>query len=405
MVKKAPLNVFTVGTNVGALTRSDIQDDTVLFGYGPGTAAADAVSLTMPVRTDQYDSMAGLLPIFEMNLPEGALRERLRSLFAKVIPEFDDLDLLGIVGTSQIGRLRYSHGREISEEVPGENLEEILTYRGGEDLFAHLMTRYARFSGVSGMQPKVLIRDSGFAGKVAHLGATHLVKSFDRREYPELAANEYLCTLGARAAGIRTANVRLSGNRQLLLVDRFDLIDGKYLGVEDFCVLNARRAHGRYDGSYERIAQRIREFVSPESLPQALEQYVLQVVYACAIGNGDAHLKNFSVLYADAQAMVELSPAYDMLCTVLYSPRDTLALELGGDKAFPDRARLVHFIRAVTGKSARAAQTVLRQVGAGVREAIRLAHEFGREHTDAGHFVQRLTAALTHGLTGLGEHG
>ena len=43
----------------------------------------------------------------EMNLPEGPLRERLRVQFAKTIPEFDDLDLLQIVGTSQIGRLRY----------------------------------------------------------------------------------------------------------------------------------------------------------------------------------------------------------------------------------------------------------------------------------------------------------
>jgi hypothetical protein len=39
--------------------------------------------LYLPLRSDQYDSMAGLLPVFEMNLPEGALRERLRLQFAK----------------------------------------------------------------------------------------------------------------------------------------------------------------------------------------------------------------------------------------------------------------------------------------------------------------------------------
>lgn len=72
----------------------------------------------MPVRADQYDSMAGLLPLFEMNLPEGALRERLRLQFAKTIPEFDDLDLLQIIVTSQIGRLRYSLQDKMSDEVP-----------------------------------------------------------------------------------------------------------------------------------------------------------------------------------------------------------------------------------------------------------------------------------------------
>src|SRR5258708_29520883 len=67
----------------------------------------------MPVRPDQYDAMAGLLPIFEMNLPEGALKERLRMQFAKTIPEFDDLDLLSIVGSSQIGRRSEEHTSEL----------------------------------------------------------------------------------------------------------------------------------------------------------------------------------------------------------------------------------------------------------------------------------------------------
>ena len=93
---------------VGTLARSDKEPHTFLFAYRPQIAAADAVSLTLPLRTDLYGSRARLLPAFEMNLPEGALRERLRLQFAKTIPEFDDLDLLQIVGTSQIGRLRYS---------------------------------------------------------------------------------------------------------------------------------------------------------------------------------------------------------------------------------------------------------------------------------------------------------
>src|ERR1700761_8037891 len=101
-MKKPPVHVFAASVAAGSLTRSDVESDTILFGYREGTKPENAVSLTMPVRADQYDSMAGLLPLFEMNLPEGALRERLRMQFAKTIPEFDDLDLLSIVGTSQI---------------------------------------------------------------------------------------------------------------------------------------------------------------------------------------------------------------------------------------------------------------------------------------------------------------
>ena len=323
-MKKPALNVFADAQSVGRLVRSDVEEDTILFGYREGTPAANAVSLTMPIRADQYDAMAGLLPIFEMNLPEGALKERLRVQFAKAIPEFDDLDLLGIVGSSQIGRLRYSQRDELDVAVPRQDLNEILTYQGAADLFAHLLERFATYSGVSGIQPKVLVRDAQAPDRLTHRGATHIVKTFDPAEYPELAANELICTSGAAAAGIRTASVRLSENRRFLIVDRFDIApDGSYLGIEDFCVLDGRRAHGRYDGSYEGIARRLTDFASPGALADAREQYALMVVYACSIGNGDAHLKNFSVLYRHAEAAVELAPGDCTSCPRSHTCRRT----------------------------------------------------------------------------------
>jgi serine/threonine-protein kinase HipA len=161
-MNKPPLHVFSGKTPVGTVARSDVEADTFLFGYRAGTAAADAVSLTMPVRADQYDSMAGLLPVFEMNLPEGALRERLRLQFAKAIPEFDDLDLLQIVGASQIGRLRYSLKEAMSADVPMQDLTEVLTYKGGADLFAHLLERFAGKAHAAGRHPhRQVVRSEG----------------------------------------------------------------------------------------------------------------------------------------------------------------------------------------------------------------------------------------------------
>lgn len=398
-MKKPPLRVLAGGTPVGSIARSDVEPDTFLFSYGDAPRREDAVSLTMPPRVDPYASMAGLLPVFEMNLPEGALRERLRLQFAKAIPEFGDLDLLQIVGGSQIGRLRYSPHGTLDENVPMQNLDELLTYRGSADLFAHLLERFAQHSGIAGMQPKVLLRDVAAPDKGTHRGATHIVKSFDPKEYPELAANEFICMRGAAAAGIATAHVRLSDNRQLLLVDRFDLAaDGTYLGMEDFCVLDARRSHGRYDGSYEDIARRIGDYVSPHALGRAKEQFALTVAYACTVGNGDAHRKNFSVLYRDAEDEVSLAPAYDIVSTLPYLPRDTLALQLGGTKAFPDRDRLLKFLRQVTGMTRKEAARLLEQVIAGVNAALQEAAEFGRRHPEAAAFTYRLSAALHTGL-------
>lgn len=394
-MKKPPLQVFAGRTPVGSIARSDIDPDTSVFGYRADSRAEDAVSLTMPVRVDQYDSMAGLLPVFEMNLPEGALRERLRLQFAKAIPEFDDLDLLQIVGSSQIGRLRYSLREAVDEDVPTQDLAEVLTYRGSADLFAHLLQSYARYSGVSGIQPKVLVRDVTVPDKITFRGATHIVKSFDPGEYPELAANEFICTLGAAAAGIDTARVQLSENRRFLVVERFDLAaDGTYLGFEDFCVLDARRSHGRYDGSYEAIARRMTDYVSPGAISRASEQFALMVAYACAVGNGDAHRKNFGVLYRHANDQVSLAPAYDVVSTLPYLPRDTLALELGGTKAFPDRARLLRFVRQVAGTTNKGAVRLLDQVAAGVNQALQEAADYGRRHPEAAGFVARMVATL-----------
>lgn len=398
-MKKSPLHVFAANAAVGSLTRSDIEPDTFLFGYREGAQPENAVSLTMPVRADQYDSMAGLLPLFEMNLPEGALRERLRLQFAKAIPEFDDLDLLQIVGTSQIGRLRYSLQESIDESVPTQDLSEILTHQGGANLFAHLLERFATYSGISGMQPKVLVREIQAPEKITHRGATHIVKSFDPQEYPELAANEFICIRGAAAAGIDTPRVRLSENRQFLVVDRFDLAaDGSYLGIEDFCVLDGRRSHGRYDGSYEGIARRMTDYVSPRALAKAKEQFALMVAYSCAVGNGDAHLKNFSVIYRHAEDEVALAPAYDIVSTLPYMPKDTLALEMSGTKAFPDRARLLKFVRQVTGKTEKAAQKLLDQAATGIDVALQHAADYGRQHADAAAFVERISAVMRAGL-------
>ena len=81
----------------------------------------------MPIRLASWDTPVGVAPIFEMNLPEGALRERLRLAFAKATGTFDDLDLLAIVGRSQLGRVRYTGDNEqLDEDVPFQSVDEIL---------------------------------------------------------------------------------------------------------------------------------------------------------------------------------------------------------------------------------------------------------------------------------------
>ncbi len=89
------IKVWTDGAEAGLLDRGAGRGST--FTYALDATPPRAVSSTMPVRLKSWTVSSGIAPIFEMNLPEGALRERLRLAFAKATGTFDDLDLLGIV--------------------------------------------------------------------------------------------------------------------------------------------------------------------------------------------------------------------------------------------------------------------------------------------------------------------
>jgi serine/threonine-protein kinase HipA len=60
------------------------------------------------------------------------------------------------------------------------------------------------------------------------------------------------------------------------------------------------------------------------------------MVFAWWSGNGDMHLKNFSV-FTDAQGVVQLTPAYDLVCTRLVIANDPLALPITGKRDNLDR--------------------------------------------------------------------
>lgn len=322
------------------------------FAYSAEARPADAASITMPVRLASWDSDFGLTPIFEMNLPEGALRERLRLAFAKATGTFDDLDLLTIVGRSQVGRLRYTdeHGT-LDQAVPFQSVDELLASRRDGNLFQYLLEQFSAFSGVSGVQPKLLIRDELAWGtgpkpgeRTSIQGATHIVK-FWEEQYPGLAANEFFCLKAAMRAGLQVPRFQLSDDGRALVIDRFDLRDdGRYRGFEDFCVLNARKTAEKYRGSYETaLLKRFREFASPSQISAGSETIFRMIALNAALRNGDAHLKNFGVIYDDPDGAIALAPAYDIVTTTAYIPADQMALTLDGSPQWPTAKQLLAF--------------------------------------------------------------
>jgi serine/threonine-protein kinase HipA len=356
------IRVWSDNQRAGVLDRLSPQGST--FVYEPLANRQRAVSVTMPVRVQSWDVKFGLLPIFEMNLPEGALRKRLTRKFAKATGTFDDFDLLGIVGCSQIGRLRYSAiDQDLTAEVPFQSIDEILRARRDGGLFNYLLEQFASHSGLSGVQPKVMIRGTG---KVSDpkgrqspriLSATHIVKLWEEDEFPELAANEFFCLQVAKRLGMAVPNFALSDDGGALVLDRFDLVDDRYLGFEDFCVLNALGTADKYKGGYEaRIFRRLRELVAPPEAAGSLEDLFRLFLLNCAIRNGDAHLKNFGIIYEHVDGPAKLAPVYDLVTTWSYIPGDPMALTLDGSTRWPDRKSLIRLAQTRSDLSVRKAQ-------------------------------------------------
>jgi len=404
------LDIYVQGERIGALGRSQQQTRSYVFNYLPECPSPQAVSLTMPVMPDQYLFQHGVHPVFQMNLPEGELREMLRNTFQKTVQNFDDLSLLSIVGHSQLGRVRIAGQENDLAVIPTQDISELRHYSGTEDLFRDLMQRFGRFSGISGVQPKVLVRDTATVAAtgadnletVSYRDATHIVKAWNPERFPQLAANEYFCLRAAQRAGLEVPDFELAAEGRLLIIKRFDLnAHGGYLGFEDFCVLNGVATDDKYIGSYQDVAERIRQFVSPHKVHDALEQFFLSLALSCAVRNGDAHLKNFGVLYDHADSEVRLAPAYDIVSTTPYLPNDSLALLFGGSKFFPQRKGLITFARRYCGLTERRAAKLLEWVLHGLDATLEELMVYQKDHPEFAEIGTRMQQAWRDGMADL----
>jgi serine/threonine-protein kinase HipA len=168
---------------------------------------------------------------------------------------------------------------------------------------------------------------------------THILKPIPRdMDRVEMApANEHLTMQVAKQVyGMKTAEnglIFFRNGEPAYLTKRFDIDSqtGKKLGVEDFATLagKTKETDGeefKYNSSYEAIADMIKKYVG--AYPVALEEFYKQLVFNFLFSNGDAHLKNFSLLET-AQGDYVLSPAYDLINTRLHVKDPELALKDG----------------------------------------------------------------------------
>lgn len=390
------LAVWAAGHRAGLLERASAQRPCI-FAYDPAAESPVAqVSLTMPVRLESWSSR-DLHPIFQMNLPEGALLEAIRRAIAKLAGE-DDMTILRVTGGNQVGRNRFSLPENTAPGIVEtvESLDDLLSYPDTKELFHDLILRYALRSGISGVQPKVMLAATEHG--TAAVGG-FIVKSWGA-DYTHLAANEFFCMTAAQRAGLPVPEFHMSENGGLLVMKRFDIAaDGSPLGFEDLCSLQALGTAQKYSSTYERVARSIKDFVSGEFLQIAREQFFASLVLSIMVRNGDAHLKNFGVLYDHPGAPVRLAPVYDLVTTTAYIPKDVPALSLAGTKKWWSRKMLEKFAVAHLALPVGKVGRILEEIAESVTDTRRELLAYKDDHPDFHEVGGRMVAAWDAGVS------
>lgn len=224
----------------------------------------------------------------------------------------------------------------------GKKVSHVLPYdapQQSEEVAEKFMENRKRIS-ISGVQEKLSLLLERNQLRLTSEGeqGTYLLKPIPRdlKKVDQVPANEHLTMQIARQVyGINTAENALIFFRNgtpAYITKRFDLkIDGGKWGKEDFATLAGKTkdnagANFKYEYSYEEVGLLIRRYVSAWRVE--VEKYFSLVVFNFLFSNGDAHLKNFSLLESSKGDYL-LSPAYDLVNTKLHVDDSDFALDKG----------------------------------------------------------------------------
>jgi serine/threonine-protein kinase HipA len=200
---------------------------------------------------------------------------------------------------------------------------------------------------LAGVQEKLLLTrlsGGGWGRPVDGTPSTHILKP-EIRGYPGTVENEAFCMRLAKYLGLAVAAVSTTApaGRKLIVVARYDRVIGddgvvERIHQEDFCQATGTPPRRKYeeDGgpSLGKVAALLAS-VERGALTTLLGAVTLNV----AIGNGDAHAKNFSLLH-DRSGALRFAPLYDLLSTFIYGDK-RLAMYIDGvqrtDRVTADR--------------------------------------------------------------------
>ena len=228
---------------------------------------------------------------------------------------------------------RVFNGSKVNHVLPYTSLQ---SNHNSEDSFEENATRMS----ISGVQEKFSIIQLKNKIRLTKEGeqGTHILKPIPSvsKNADQMPANEHLTMqIAQQVFGIETAENALiffGNDDPAYITKRFDLVPGGLkLAQEDFASLAGKspQTHGtdyKYLGSYWDLFDLMRENL-PSYKVESLKLFKL-LVFNYLFSNGDAHLKNFSIIETP-QGDFKLSPAYDLLNSRIHIDDKDFALDEG----------------------------------------------------------------------------
>lgn len=208
--------------------------------------------------------------------------------------------------------------------------------------FSHAQYELVDRFSISGVQDKISLKLDGKKLIPTDKDGEYILKPIPGISIPgfqnDVPANEHLTMqIAKQLFNIQTAEnalIHFSDGELAYITKRFDRKNGSKLRQEDFCQLSGKTPETaginfRYDGSYQEAGSIVKRFCAAYKIE--MEKLFTLILFNYLLGNGDAHLKNFSLIESISGDFV-LSPAYDLINTSVHFPDESrMAIDLFSD--------------------------------------------------------------------------
>ena len=312
-----------------------------------------AISVSLPVRKEPFSAEQTKV-FFDGLLPEGFMRKTIAG--SMHFDERDYLSILYYLGKECLGAIRVGEtGKEQRSAYDAISNEQVrrLAAEGATRSSELVIKTHLSLTGASGKAG--LYYDEGNDKWYLPCGiapSTHIVKQSHIR-LDGIVTNEQLSMMAAKKCGITIPESFIVNmgkgidSEVLFATKRFDriindeseIVSGLKrpfrLHQEDFAQAMGVAAADKYEKDSEDFAAGMFDIIRNHSANPLQDQLELwrRIVFDYALGNTDAHIKNFSLLYSYDLGEKRLSPAYDMISAAIYDTATReMSFNIGGKR-------------------------------------------------------------------------